>query len=159
MNSRQSSSEQFMQHLKSVGGSEADVGGTAYVVSDDDTVESVVSRLRMEQQKQGGDTRDAATLHALAQVMISRRDEGDPGHHAGASQEGQYQLDIHHSPGSTTRESIPARNIEDAKVWARERIEAQRAEFGAIYFPAGGGGAPGTGALASSFDRSVGWYR
>jgi hypothetical protein len=78
MNSRQSSSEQFMRYLKSVGGSEADVSGAAYVVSDDDTVESVVSRLRIEQQKDGGDTRDPSILHASAQVMISRRDESDP---------------------------------------------------------------------------------
>lgn len=160
MNSRQSSSEQFMQYLKSVGGSEADVSRAAHVVTDEDTVESVVSRLRMEQQQQeDGEPRDPSVLHAAAQVMISRRDEGDPGQHARASQEGEYQLDIHYSAGSTIRESIPVRDMEDAKVWAQERIEAVGAEFGAIYFPAGGGGTPGTGALASSFDRSVGWYR
>lgn len=159
MNSRQSSSEQFLQYLKSVGGSESDITGAAYVVTDEDTVESVVSRLRIEQQQHGSDARNPAILHALAEVMISRRDERDPGHHAGASQMGEYQLDIHLSAGSTTRESIPATDIEDAKTWARERIEAQGAEFAAIYFPAGGGSAPGTGALASSFDRSVGWYR
>ncbi|MDQ0867816.1 hypothetical protein QFZ70_000289 [Arthrobacter sp. V1I9] len=159
MNSRQSSSEQFMRYLKSLGGSEADVSGSTYVLTPDDTVESVVSRLRIEQQADGGDTKDPSILHASAQVMISRRDEGDPGRHAGASQAGAYQLDIRHSPGSTTRESIPSKDIEDAKVWARERIEAQGAQFGAIFFPAGGGDAPGTGALATSFDRSVGWYR
>ena len=159
MNSRQSSSEQFMQYLKSVGGSEADVTGASYVVSDADTVESVVSALRMEQQQHGSAARDPSVLHALAQVMVSRRDEQDPGHHAGASQPGEYQLDIHLSAGHSTRESIPEKDIEDAKAWARTRIESQGAEFGAIYFPAGGDGAPGTGTLVSSYDRSVGWYR
>lgn len=159
MNFRQSSSEQFMQYLKSVGGSEADISGAAYVVNDDDTVESVVSSLRMEQQRRGGAASDPSVLHASAQVMISRRDEGDPNHHHGASQVGEYQLDIHHSAESTTRERIPAKDLEDAKVWAQARIEAQGAEFGAVYFPAGGDGLPGTGALVSSFDRSVGWYR
>ncbi|MBT2538438.1 hypothetical protein [Arthrobacter sp. ISL-69] len=159
MNSRQSSSEQLLQYLKSVGGSESDFSGAAYVVKDDDTVESVVSRLRMEQKQHGGDATDPSILHAPAQVMISRRDERNPSHPAGASQMGEYQLDIHLSAGSSTRECIPAKDIEDAKTWARARIEAQGAEFGAIYFPSGGGHAPGTGALVSSFDRSVGWYR
>lgn len=158
MNSRQSSSEQFMQYLTSVGGSEADVSGASYVVSDGDTVENVVSALRIEQHH-GNGARDPAILHAAAQVMISRRDEQDPDHHAGASQPGEYQLDIHLSAGNSTRESIPEKDIEEAKAWARERIEAQGAEFGAIYFPAGGEGAPGTGALVSSYDRAVGWYR
>lgn len=129
------------------------------MVSDGDTVESVVSALRMEQQQHGSAARDPSVLHALAQVMVSRRDERDPGHHAGASQPGQYQLDIHLSAGNSTRESIPEKDIDDAKAWARTRIESQGAEFGAIYFPAGGDGAPGTGALVSSYDRSVGWYR
>ena len=159
MNSRQSSSEQFMQYLKSVGGSEADVAGASYVVSDADTVESVVSALRMEQQQHGSAAKDPSFLHALAQVMVSRRDERDPGHHAGASQSGEYQLDIHFSAGNNTREGIPEKDIDDAQAWARQRIESQGAEFGAIYFPAGGDGAPGTGALVSSYDRSVGWYR
>ncbi len=159
MNSRQSSSEQFLKYLKSVGGSEADLNAAAYAVSDNDTVESVVSRLRMEQQAHGGNAKDPSILHASAQVMISRRDERDPVHHAGASQPGEYQLDIHHSAGNTIRESIPAKDIEAAKVWARAQIEAQGAEFGAIYFPTGGGDSPGTGALVASFDRSVGWYR
>jgi hypothetical protein len=159
MNSTQSSSEQFMQNLKSVGGSESDVNDAAYVVRDEDTVENVVSGLRIEQQQHGSAAKEPAILHAAAEVMVSRRDEQDPSHHAGASQEGEYQLDIHHSAGPSTRESIPEKDIEDAKNWARERIEAQDAEFGAIYFPAGGDGAPGTGALVSSYDRSVGWYR
>ena len=68
-------------------------------------------------------------------------------------------MDVHLGEGNTTREGVPVRDIEDAKVWARARIEALGAEFGAICFPAGGGRAPGTGALVSSFDRSVGWYR
>ncbi|MFJ6359270.1 hypothetical protein [Pseudarthrobacter oxydans] len=159
MNSKQSSSEQFMQYLKSVGGSEVDVAGASYVVSDADTVESVVSALRIKQQQHGSTAKDPSVLHALAQVMVSRRDERDPGHHAGASQSGEYQLDIHFSAGNNTREGIPEKDIEDAKAWARQRIESQGAEFGAIYFPAGGDGAPGTGALVSSYDRSVGWYR
>jgi hypothetical protein len=158
MNPTQSSSEQFMQNLKSVGGSESDVNDAAYVVRDQDTVESVVSGLRIEQQ-QHGTAKEPAVLHAVAEVMVSRRDEHDPTHHAGASQEGAYQLDIHLSAGQRTREIIPEKDIEDAKTWARGRIEAQGAEFGAIYFPAGGEGAPGTGALVSSYDRSVGWYR
>jgi hypothetical protein len=158
MNPTQSSSEQFMQNLKSVGGSESDVNDAAYVVRDQDTVESVVSGLRIEQQ-QHGTAKDPGVLHAAAEVMVSRRDEHDPAHHAGASQEGSYQLDIHLSAGQRTREIIPEKDIEDAKIWARGRIEAQGAEFGAIYFPAGGEGAPGTGALVSSYDRSVGWYR
>jgi hypothetical protein len=158
MNPTQSSSEQFMQNLKSVGGSESDVNDAAYVVRDQDTVESVVSGLRIEQQQHGA-AKEPAVLHAAAEVMVSRRDEHDPAHHAGASQEGAYQLDIHLSAGQRTREIIPEKDIEDAKIWARGRIEAQGAEFGAIYFPAGGEGAPGTGALVSSYDRSVGWYR
>lgn len=159
MNSTQSSSEQFMQNLKSVGGSESDVNEAAYVVSDEDTVESVVSGLRMEQQQHGSVVREPSILHASAEVMVSRRDEQDPAHHGGTSQAGEYQLDIHLSAGHSTRESIPEKDIEEAKIWARERIEAQGAEFGAIYFPSGGDGAPGTGALVSSYDRSVGWYR
>jgi len=159
MNSTQSSSEQFMQNLKSVGGSESDVDEAAYVVRGEDTVENVVSGLRIEQQQHGSAAKEPAILHAAAEVMVSRRDEQDPSHHAGASQEGEYQLDVRHSAGPSTRESIPERDIEDAKIWARERIEAQGAEFGAIYFPAGGDGVPGTGALVSSYDRSVGWYR
>jgi hypothetical protein len=92
MNPTQSSSEQFMQNLKSVGGSESDVNDAAYVVRDQDTVESVVSGLRIEQQ-QHGTAKEPAVLHAVAEVMVSRRDEHDPAHHAGASQEGSYQLD------------------------------------------------------------------
>lgn len=159
MNSTQSSSEQFMQNLKSLGGSESDVSEAAYVVREEDMVEDVVSGLRIEQQQRGSIPKEPSILHAAAEVMVSRRDELDPAHHADASQEGEYQLDTHLSAGNSTRESIPERDIEDAKVWARNRIEAQGAEFGAIYFPAGGDGVPGTGALVSSYDRSVGWYR
>ncbi|GAB3568662.1 hypothetical protein GCM10027405_30720 [Arthrobacter alkaliphilus] len=46
MNSNQSSSEQFMLYLKSLGGSEADVAGPVCWVSDEDTVQTVVSRMR-----------------------------------------------------------------------------------------------------------------
>jgi hypothetical protein len=61
MTSSQSSSEHFGQHLKSVGGSEADVGGSGYVVTADDTVESVVSGLRMKLQERVPSTRSTAT--------------------------------------------------------------------------------------------------
>lgn len=158
MNASQSSSEQFGQHLKSVGGSEVDVTGSAYAVTEDDTVESVVSGLRIKQQKDGGVASEPSILHASAQVLISRRDEHDPGHHAGTSHPGQYQLDIHLGHHST-REPIPETDLEAAQLWARGRIEAEGADFGAIYFPAGGGAQPGTGALECSYDRAVGWYR
>lgn len=68
-------------------------------------------------------------------------------------------MDIHLSAGRSTRESIPEKDLERAQIWARGRIEAESADFGAIYFPAGGGVAPGTGALECSYDRAVGWYR
>jgi hypothetical protein len=113
--------------------SESDVNEAAYVVRDEDPVENVVSGLRIEQQQHGSAAKEPAILHAAAEVMVSRRDEQDPSHHAGASLEGEYQLDIHHSAGPSTRESIPEKDIEDAKNWARERIEAQDAEFGAIF--------------------------
>ena len=157
--SNQSSSEQFGQHLRSVGGLESDVSESAYIVTDEDTVESVVSGLRIKQQKQGSLASKPSILHASAQVLISRRDEHDPDHHAGTSQPGEYQLDIHLSAGRSTRESIPEKDLEAAQIWARGRIEAEGADFGAIYFPAGGGVAPGTGALECSYDRAVGWYR
>lgn len=159
MNANQSSSEQFGQHLKSVGGSEADVSGTSYVVTDDDTVESVVSGLRIKQQKEGGAASEQSILHASAQVLISRRDEDDPAHHEGTSQPGEYQLDIHFAGDHSTREPIPEKDLESAQIWASGRIEAEGADFGAIYFPTGGGVAPGSGALECSYDRAVGWYR
>jgi hypothetical protein len=159
MNSIQSSSEQFGQHLKSVGGSEADVSGSNYVVKPDDTVESAASGLRIAQQQQGNAPSKQSTLHAAAQVLISRRDEQDPGSHPGTSQPGEYQLDIHLEKGSTTREPIPETDLEAAQIWAQGRMEAEGADFGAIYFPAGGSGEPGTGALECSYDRAVGWYR
>jgi hypothetical protein len=157
MNANQSSSEHFGQHLKSVGGSESDV--SEYAVTENDTVESVVSGLRINQQQQGVQPSDPSILHAAAQVLISRRDEHDPGHHAGTSQPGEYQLDIHFGADRSTREPIPERDLEAAKIWAQGRIDAEGADFGAIYFPAGGSAAPGTGALECSFDRAVGWYR
>lgn len=159
MNSSQSSSEQFMQYLKSIGGSEADISETTHTVTDEDTVESVVYHLRFQQQQEGSVAREQSILHAAAQVVISRRDELDPVRHAGASQAGEYELDMHLSAEHTTRESIPEKELREAQIWARARIESQGAEFGAIYFPAGGAGVPGSGALVSSFDRSVGWYR
>jgi hypothetical protein len=159
MNSSQSSSEQFGQHLISVGGSEADLSDSACVVTPEDTVESVVSNLRIKQQQHGGRASQPSILHASAQVLISRRDEDDPVRHAGTSKSGQYQLDIHFSGDRTTREPIPERDLEQAQVWARGRMEAEGADYGAIYFPAGGGDEPGTGALECSYDRAVGWYR
>jgi hypothetical protein len=159
MNANQSSSEQFGQHLISVGGSEAGVSGSAYVVTDEDTVESVVSGLRIKQQQQGVPASKPSILHASAQVLISRRDEDDPEHHAGTSRAGEYQLDIHLSADHSIREAIPEKDLEQAQIWARGRIEAEGAEFGAIYFPAGGGVEPGTGALECSYDSAVGWYR
>jgi hypothetical protein len=159
MNPIQSSSEHFGQHLKSVGGSEADASGSNYVVTPEDTVESAASGLRIKQQEQGNPPSKQSTLHAAAQVLISRRDEQDPSHHPGTSQPGEYQLDIHRETGSTTREPIPETDLEAAKIWAQERIETEDASFGAIYFPAGGGTDPGTGALECSYDRAVGWYR
>jgi hypothetical protein len=158
MSSIQSSSSQFMRYLESVGGSEADVTGPNYVVSDTDTVESVVSRLRMEQYASGGRRRDPSILHASAQVLISRRDERSTGHGHDVSREGAYQLDIHHGGVEPTRESIPRSDLNEAKAWAMSRLDAEGADFGAIYFPSGGKGGPGTGALTFRFDRAVGWY-
>jgi hypothetical protein len=88
MTSSQSSSEHLGQHLKSVGGSEADVSGSAYVVTAEYTLESVVSGLRMKQQEHGNPASESSILHASAQVLISRRDEQDPSHHPGISQPG-----------------------------------------------------------------------
>jgi hypothetical protein len=159
MNPIQSSSDHFGQHLKSVGGSEADVSGSNYLVKPEDTVESAASGLRIQQQQEGNAPSKQSTLHAAAQVLISRRDEQDPGNYPGTSQPGEYQLDIHHETGRTTREPIPETDLEAAQIWAQARIEADGANFGAIYFPAGGGADPGTGALECNYDRSVGWYR
>jgi hypothetical protein len=159
MNSIQSSSEHFGQHLKRIGGSEADASGSNYVVTPEDTVESAASGLRIEQQLQGNVPSKQSTLHAAAQVLISRRDEQDRDNYPGTSQSGEYQLDIRREAGGTTREPIPETDLEAAQIWAQERIEAENANFGAIYFPAGGGADPGTGALECSYDRAVGWYR
>lgn len=159
MDSIQSSSEHFGQHLKSVGGTESDATGSDFAVSDEDTVESVVSNLRIKQQQDGGRASAPSILHASAEVLISRRDEADPVHHPGTSQPGEYQLDIHLSADHSTREPIPEKDLEQARIWAQGRIEAEGAEFGAIYFPAGGGTKPGSGALECSYDRAVGWYR
>jgi hypothetical protein len=88
MYSKQSSSEQFMLYLKSLGGSEADITGPACVVSDEDTVETVISRLRMEQYTRGSNHVEPSILQASAQVLISRRDERDPVHQSGDPQGG-----------------------------------------------------------------------
>jgi hypothetical protein len=159
MDSKQSSSEQFGKHLKSVGGSETDVSGSAYAVTEEDTVESVVKGMRMKQQEHGGAASTPSILHASAEVAISRRDEQDPSHHPGTSQPGEYQLDIHFGGDHSTREPVPEADLEAAKIWAQGRIEAAGADFGAIYFPTGGGVAPGSGALECRYDRAVGWYR
>jgi hypothetical protein len=73
MNPIQSSSDHFEQHLKIVGGSEADVSGSNYLVTPEDTVESAASGLRIKQQQQGTAQSKESTLHAAAQVLISRR--------------------------------------------------------------------------------------
>jgi hypothetical protein len=72
-----------MLYLKSLGGSEADVTGPACVVSGEDTVETVVSRLRKVKYARGSDCVDPSILQASAQLLISRRDESDPGHQPG----------------------------------------------------------------------------
>src|SRR5687768_12172009 len=128
MNSSQSSSERATQYLKSVRAAEPG----AYRVTDQDTVESVVSGLRLAQQSRGCVVSEPFILRASAQVLISRRDERQ----ARSARAGTYQLDIHHSASRRTREAIPAKDLEDAKIWARTRIEARGAEFGAIYSPA-----------------------
>ncbi|AMM32943.1 hypothetical protein SA2016_2274 [Sinomonas atrocyanea] len=159
MNSIQSSSEQFAQHLKSVGGSEADVSGSPYAVGEEDTVENVASGLRIGQQQRSEPAGRLAVLHAAAEVLISRRDEHRRDDHPGTSLSGQYQLDIHLSASRIFRVPIPETDLEAAKAWALGRIEAEGSDFGAIYFPSGGGDAPGTGALECRYDRAVGWYR
>jgi hypothetical protein len=78
MNSKQSSSEQFMLYLKSLGGSEADVTGPACALSDEDTVETVTSRLRTEKYTHGRTYVDPSILQASAQVLVSRRAENNP---------------------------------------------------------------------------------
>ncbi|MGN7252729.1 hypothetical protein [Arthrobacter sp. SAFR-014] len=157
MNPNQSSSEQFMLYLKSLGGSEADVAGSACAVSGEDNVESVVSRMRREKYAHGSNHVDPSILQASAQVLISRRDENKPLHLPRHPQEGDYQLDIHPTDSDTTRETIPMKSLKDAKVWARERLDTVGAEAGVIYLSTVGSTGPGTGTLASNFERSVGW--
>jgi hypothetical protein len=157
MNSNQSSSEQFMLYLKSLGGSEADVVGPACAVSDEDTVETVVSRMRREKYAHGKNLVDPSILQVSAQVLISRRDENKPLHLRQHQQEGDYQLDIHLPGSPTTRETIPRKSLKDAKVWARERLDTVGAQAGAIYLSTLGSTGPGTGTLASDFERSIGW--
>ena len=154
---KQSSSEQFMRYLKSLGGLDADITGPACLVSDEDTVETVISRLRMEKYARGSNCVEPSILQASAQVLISRHDESNPVHKSGGPQEGNYQLDIHLSGSDTTRETIPKKSLKEAKVWARERLDAIGAQAGAIYFSTLGSTGPGRGTLASNFERSVGW--
>jgi hypothetical protein len=80
MNSNQPSSAQFMLYLKSLGGSEADVAGPVSGVSDEDTVETVVSRMRGEEYAHGKNIVDPLFLQVCAQVAISRRDENKARH-------------------------------------------------------------------------------
>ena len=157
MNSKQSSSEQFMLYLKSLGGSEVDVTGPASVVSDEDTVETVVSRMRREKYAHGYTLVDPSILQASAQVLISRRNENKPLHLPRHPQEGDYQLDIHLNGSDTTRETIPMKSLKEAKVWARERLDTVGAQAGVIYLSTLGSTGPGTGTPASNFERSVGW--
>jgi hypothetical protein len=157
MHSNQSSSEQVMLYLKSLGGSEADVTGSACAVSDEDSVETVVSRLRMEKYTHGSNHVDPSILQASAQVLINRRDERDPVHQSGEPQGGDYQLDVHLGGSDTTRETIPKKSLKEAKIWARERLDAIGAQAGVIYFSTLASTGPGTGTLASNFERSVGW--
>ena len=65
---KQSRSEQFMRYLKSLGGLDADVTGPACVVSDEDTVETVISRLRMEKYAHGYHLVDPSIFQASAQA-------------------------------------------------------------------------------------------
>jgi hypothetical protein len=66
-------------------------------------------------------------------------------------------LDIHLSGSDPTRETIPKKSLKEAKVWAKERLDAAGAQTGVIYFSSRGRAGPGTGTLASSFVSSVGW--
>jgi hypothetical protein len=157
MYSNQSSSEQVMLYLKSLGGSEADVAGSACMVGDEDTVETVVSRMRMEKYALGSNHVEPSILQASAQVLINRRDERDPVHQSGEPQGGDYQLDVHLGGSDTTRETIPKKSLKEAKIWARERLDAIGAQAGVIYFSTLASTGPGTGTLASNFERSVGW--
>lgn len=119
MNSEVSGSEHYMQRLKALGGSENDVTEPHYLLTQDDTVESVVSHLVMEQRARGLCATDPAILHAAAEFLISRRNEHASGHGPAALQQGHYQLDIHCGGAGTTRESIPVKDLADAKVWAK----------------------------------------
>ena len=94
MYANQSISEQFMLYLKSLGGSEADVTGPACVVSDEDTVETVISRLRMEKYAHGSNLVDPSILQASAQVLVSRRDESNPVHQSSDPEGGQIQNSV-----------------------------------------------------------------
>ena len=154
---KQSSSEQFMRYLKSLGGLDADITGPACLVSDEDTVETVISRLRMEKYARGSNCVEPSILQASAQVLISRRDENKPLYLPRHPQEGDYQLDIHLTDSDTTRETIPMKSLKEAKVWARERLDTVGAQAGVIYLSTLGSTGPGTGTLASNFERSVGW--
>ena len=109
MYSKQSSSEQFMLYLKSLGGSEADVTGPACGVSDEDTVETVVSRLRIEKYTRGSNHVEPSILQACAQVLISRRDERGPVHQTGDPQGRNYQLDIQLSGSDIPGNPFPRR--------------------------------------------------
>ncbi len=158
MNMDISSSEQFTQHLESSGGTTAALSESSVVPADSDTVEDVALQLRNENIAQGRPAGEQFTLHALAEILISKRDEEDPSLHPDQSRSGEYQLEIYLAAGSATRTPVPRADLKDAKDWAQTQIDAAGASFGAIYFPTGGHDRPGTGSLVSRYDRNVGWY-
>jgi hypothetical protein len=158
MNMDISSSEQFTQHLESLGGSAAALRESSFVPGDRDTVEDVALQLRNENIGQGRPAGEQFTLHALAEILISKRDEKEPSLHPGQSRPGEYQLEIYIAAGSVTRSPVPRIHLQEAKIWAQKQIDAAGASFGAIYFPTGGSDQPGTGSLVSRYDRNVGWY-
>jgi hypothetical protein len=158
MNMDISSSEQFTQHLESLGGSAAALRESSFVPGDHDTVEDVALALRNENIAQGQPAGEQVTLHALAEILISKRDEKNPSLHPSQSRPGEYQLEIYLAAGSASRSPVPRKHLNDAKDWAEKQIDAAGASFGAIYFPSGGSDQPGTGSLVSRYDRNVGWY-
>jgi hypothetical protein len=158
MNMDISSSAQFTQHLESVGGDATALKNFSFVPADGDTVEEVALELRTENISHGRPAGDQFTLHALAEILISTRDEKAPSLPPDRSQPGEYQLEIYLAAGSGTRTRVPRMHLNDAKVWAQKRIDGVGASFGAIYFPTGGSDRRGTGSLVSRYDRNVGWY-
>jgi hypothetical protein len=158
MNMNISSSEQFTQHLESLGGDATALRKFSFIPADGDTVEDVALQLRTENIAHGRPAGDQFTLHALAEILISKRDEKVSSPPPGRSRPGEYQLEIYLAAGSGTRTRVPRMHLKDAKAWAQKQIDAAGASFGAIYFPSGGSDRHGTGSLISRYDRNVGWY-